>query len=218
MILVTGFESYGRRAANPAEMVAQALDGTRIGGVAVRGVTLPVDYAAIRESVPRMLDELRPRAVVSLGLWPGEAMIRLERVALNHAAFEIADNTGLLLEETIDPEAPAAFMTTLPVEKICAGLRKRGIPSRISETAGTFLCNALMFTVMEHCQRAESEAACGFIHLPYLPEQVAQLLDDLAAEGQLELHQRADLASMAPEMMVEAVRFAIAASLEGVAQ
>jgi pyroglutamyl-peptidase len=53
----------------------------------------------------------------------------------------------------------------------------------------------------------------GFVHLPYLPAQVAQMLDDLAAEARTELHQRADLASMDAGLMRQAVEIAIATTL-----
>lgn len=215
MILLTGFESYGGRSVNPAEAVTRALDGSLIEGVRVCGRTLPVDFDRARTSVPQIIAAENPDVIVSLGLWPGEPMIRLERVAINRADFEIADNVGRKVVGPIDPDGPAAHATSLPLHAIRRAMLQAGIPCRLSGSAGTFLCNALMYTVLDHCAHSLPNARCGFIHLPYLPEQVAILLDELASAGELELHQRADLASMRQDMMVEAVRIAIAATLAG---
>jgi pyroglutamyl-peptidase len=142
-------------------------------------------------------------------------VIRLERVAVNRASFEMPDNDGQRpLDESVDEDGPVARAVTLPVGKIIASLRDKGIPARISDTAGTFLCNATLYRALGACEQLGTGARCGFIHLPYLPQQVSELLSDLSNEGRLELHQRADLASMSFDMMLDAVRTTLALSLE----
>ncbi len=209
MILITGYEGYGGRSMNPSELVTKALHGETVAGHEVHGEVLPVDYAEIRSRLPELIDAHRPTAVLMLGLWPGEPMIRLERIAANSVEFEVPDNSGSLLSGEIDQDGPTAYRSTLPLGRIRTALRGEGIPCRISDTAGTFLCNALMYTALAHFARQTLNVPCGFIHLPYLPEQVAGLLDDLADAAQLELHQRADLASMDPDLMIRAVCTAI---------
>ena len=86
--LLTGFEPYGGRDVNPASEVVRALDGRSAGGVAVIGRKLPVSYQELRSRIPELLDELQPDIAISLGLWPGEAMVRLERLGANLADFE----------------------------------------------------------------------------------------------------------------------------------
>jgi len=210
MILVTGFQGYGGRSANPAEAVAMALDGTAIAGMAVRGVALPVEFHAVRRIVPDLIDALRPRIVLSLGLWPGEAMIRLERVAANWSVFEMPDMAGHRQIGAVLAGGPDGHLSTLPHDAIEARLRAAGIPCRQSGSAGTYLCNALSYLVLDHCRRSHPGTRAGFVHLPYLPAQVAALLDELAAAGTLEQHQRADYASMGLAMMIEAIRLALA--------
>ena len=213
MILLTGFESYGGRTANPSQAVVERLDGKTTAAKKIVGVTLPVDYAALRQELPRLIDELAPDIMISLGLWPGEPMIRLERLAVNAARFEIADNTGLMLDERIAEDRPTAYETTLPLPAIRDALRAEHLPCRFSSTAGLFLCNALMYTALDHCAQKHPQTRCGFIHLPYLPGQVAQMLDDLEKGERLELHQRSDLASMSLETMVSAVKTAVDVTL-----
>jgi pyroglutamyl-peptidase len=153
--------------------------------------------------------------VICTGLWPGEPVIRLERVAVNRASFEMPDNEGHRpADDPIDEGGPVARAVTLPVARIVAALRAKGIPARTSDTAGTYLCNATLFRALGACEAIGGTTRCGFIHVPYLPQQVAALLDQLRDEGRLELHQRADLASMSLETMVEAVRTAISVCLE----
>jgi pyroglutamyl-peptidase len=207
--LVTGFEPYGGRDLNPATEVMRALDGTRIGAVSVVGRLLPVSFRDLPERIDAVLDEVRPEIAISLGLWPGEPMIRLERLAANVADFEIPDNEGALVEDAMVGlvNAPAYF-ATLPVRRIERALLEKGIPARISSTAGTFLCNATLFTLLSRVAERPG-MRCGFVHLPYLPSQVAALLEEQKRERRLELHQRADLASMDLSTMVEAVRTAI---------
>jgi len=215
-VLLTGFQPYGGRGINPAAEVVGALDGQVIESATVTGLLLPVSYARTGALIEAEMARLKPDVVISLGLWPGEATIRIERVGVNRAAFEIADNEGALpLDEPIEADGPAARMTTLPVAAILRALRDNGIPARPSDTAGTFLCNATLYRVLGIAERLGLKSRCGFVHLPYLPEQVAHLLDDLAREAKLELHQRADLASMSRGMMIEAVREVIAVSLRG---
>jgi pyroglutamyl-peptidase len=214
-ILLTGFQPYGGRQLNPSAEVVRALDGTRIDGCTVRGMLLPVSFAAAKRPLMDAITEHRPVLVVSTGLWPGEPVIRLERVAVNRASFEMPDNDGQrLLDNYVEPNGPVARAVTLPVGKIISTLREKGIPARISDTAGTFLCNTTLYRALGTCERLETDARCGFVHLPYLPQQVAELLDDLSAEGRLELHQRADLASMSLDMMLDAVRTILAVSFD----
>jgi pyroglutamyl-peptidase len=209
--LVTGFEPYGGRDLNPANEVMRALDGSTEGGAEIVGRRLPVSYRKLPSRIAELLDEVQPDIAISLGLWPGEPVIRLERLGANVADFEIADNEGALLEDaSIRDASVAAMMATLPLRRIEQDLLAKGIPARISATAGTFLCNATLFTLLAEAERRHWATRCGFIHLPYLPSQVAQLLVDHRRERRLELHQRADLASMHLSTMLEAVRTAIA--------
>jgi pyroglutamyl-peptidase len=209
--LVTGFEPYGGRELNPATEVMRALDGTSIGATSMVGRRLPVSYELLPRRLDEILDEVQPEIAISLGLWPGEPMIRLERLAANVADFEIPDNEGTLLEDaTIAAANAPAHFATLPLRRIEKALLDKGIPARVSSTAGTFLCNATLFTLLSRPAERNPAMRCGFIHLPYLPSQVAAFLQQQKRERKLELHQRADLASMDLATMVDAVRTAIA--------
>ena len=212
--LLTGFEPYGGRGVNPALEVVRRLDGTEIGGVPVAGRSLPVSYRALRSQIDELLEQMSPALVISLGLWPGTPMIRLERIAINVADFEIPDNDGAFVTDaTVEANGGNALRSTLPLRKIEAALLEAGIPAYLSNTAGTFLCNATMFEFLQALEGRGRATPCGFIHLPYLPAQVADLLARTRTERRLEREQRADLASMDLEVMVRAVRTAIAVGL-----
>lgn len=209
MILVTGFQSYAGRSANPSEQVAHALDGMTIGGMAVRGQGLPVDFHAVRRELPALIDALRPSAIVSLGLWPGEPMIRIERVASNWSWFELPDNAGHHQNGKVIDDGPDGYLSTLPADAMQAAIRSSGRPCRQSGSAGTYLCNATSYITLHHCAQNHPDTISGFVHLPYLPAQVAELLNEVADERRLELHQRADLASMHLDDMVESLRIGL---------
>ncbi len=212
--LITGFEPYGGRALNPSAKLALALDGVRIGGFDVVGRGLPVAFAGLAARIEAMLDAVRPKLVIALGLWPGEPMIRLERFGLNLADFEIADNAGVRLEDAaIAPVGTTALAATLPLRAIEQALIAAGIPARLSTTAGTYLCNATLYTLLAAVERRGWNIPCGFIHLPYLTEQVAEMLAE-ARSGRLEIHQRADFASMDYAVMERALRLALAVTAE----
>lgn len=211
--LVTGFEAYGGRALNPAAEIARALDGTIIGALQVTGMCLPVSLAQAPQRLVERIEDLLPDITLCLGLWPGEPMIRLERLALNRADFEIPDQTGRLAqEELLCPSGPDGLCATIPLQETIQALRDLGIPARLSGTAGTYLCNATMYQMLSHARSRRPGMLGGFMHLPYLPSQVAELLEDIRGAKSLELHQRADLASMALDTMLEAVRTTLTVS------
>jgi pyroglutamyl-peptidase len=209
-ILLTGFEPYGGRGSNPSFDTMQALKGRKIGGVETIGRALPVAIGSLRAKLEEFLEELRPSAIISLGLWPGEPMIRLERSGLNIADFEIADNEGAIWRDRlISDNGLHARSSTLPLREIEQRLLAEGIPSRISSTAGTYLCNACLYALLELAEKHERHIPCGLIHVPYTPEQVAALVVDIRKGRQLEQHQRADLASMELTRTIRAVEIAI---------
>ena len=194
--------------------VVRALDGAVIAGERVDGRTLPVRYAELGPKIAALIEELRPRAMICLGLWPGEPMLRIERIAANVADFEIADNAGLIAKAPVVEGGPAGLLATLPIEAIRDRLLAAGVPARLSGSAGQFLCNALMYHALCLCAGRAPAPPCGFLHLPYLPQQVALLMAQKRDPAGVEVHQRADLASMALETMVLGVRLAIGATLE----
>ena len=211
-MLIVGFAGYAGRGINPAAEIADALDGERIGGRAVVGTVLPVDYASLRGRLENLVERHSPRVVICLGLWPGEPVIRLERLGANVNDFEIPDNEGRIASGPIEPSGPAARLSSLPLEDIQHRLLEAGIPARLSSSAGNFLCNATLYSVLGIAE--DRSIRGGFIHLPYLPSQVAEIVGSLKKEQVLELHQRADLASMSLETSLAAIRIAAEASLE----
>lgn len=212
--LITGFEPYGGRGLNPSGEVVHRLDGREIEGARVVGRTIPVSYRALTERIGDLVAQVEPALVLSLGLWPGEPVIRLERVAINVADFEIPDNEGAFLEDVaVEGNGPAAMAATVPLRAMEQALIAAGIPARRSGTAGTFLCNATLYGFLSALAAAGRDVPCGFVHLPYLPEQVAALLADTRRERALELHQRADLASMDLETMTRALEICLRACL-----
>ncbi|MDH3229008.1 MAG: pyroglutamyl-peptidase I [Alphaproteobacteria bacterium] len=194
-MLLTGFEAYGGHAVNPSGEVARALDGAGIAGVRVAGRVLPVVHAGLAGRIAALIDAVSPRAVICLGLDPGESAVRLERTAANALDFEIADNEGAILRGPVVAGGAAALPGTLPVPAIEDRLRAAGIPVRGSDDAGRYVCNALMYHALMAAARRDPAPACGFIHLPLLPEQ---------ADGS---------PSLPLERMVEAIRLAIETTL-----
>ncbi len=212
-VLITGFEPYGGRDVNPAHEVMSQLDGRHVGGCDVVGRSLPVRLDGLRADIAALLEDVKPDIVLSLGLWPGESVIRIERVALNLADFDIADNAGArLVDQPLVANGAAALLSTLPVREIETALLDAGIPAQLSNTAGAFLCNACLHGFLSAAVQLDEPVRCGFLHLPYLPQQVAGLLARRRQDPSPELHRQKELASMSLEMMVRAVELAIGAS------
>lgn len=207
-IVLTGFEPFGGFARNPSALIVEALDGRTLAGARILGRILPVDLAGLDAALGKALAGTAPSAVIALGLAASEPVIRLERVALNVADFSTPDNTGAISRNApLDPAGPDARLSRLPLEAILDGLLAAGVPARLSETAGLYLCNAAMYRLLG---RVKAPTPCGFIHLPPLPDQIATLLrgrDGRPPERGL------PLASMGLDLQRQAVEIAIAATI-----
>ena len=205
-VLVTGFEPFGISDRNPSREVARVLDGRTIAGLKVTGRVLPVSMRAIGNALERVLEEAPPKLIVALGLANGESMVRIERYGVNLADFPLADNDGeTVVDRPVLPDGPPALATTLPNRAIRDALLAAGIPARLSSTAGTYLCNACIYLLGDMILKREWPTRFGFLHLPYMPEQVAALL--ASPQG---VRQPEQVPSMSIATMLRAVETAVA--------
>jgi pyroglutamyl-peptidase len=212
-VLVTGFETFGGHDENPSALVARALDGREIAGARITGRILPVDLGGLDAALDAALAGDPPDAVLAFGLAGNEAVIRLERVALNVADFGIPDNAGVTHRNApLEPGGPDARFSRLPLEAILDATLAAGIPARLSETAGLYLCNAAMYRLLG---RLDAAVPCGFVHLPPLPGQIARRLR--AADGR-PAERGTGLASLPLELQVAAAEIAVATTLAGLRQ
>ena len=173
-ILVTGFDPFGGEAINPSMEAVLALP-SKIGDATLIKVILPTKFREAGEILMREIEAHQPDAVVSIGQAGGRSAITPERVAVNLRDASIPDNGGVQpTDETIFPEAPTAYFATLPIKKIVATLKEAGIPAAISNTAGTFVCNEVMYTVLHEAAQKRPAMTAGFIHIPFTEEQAAK--------------------------------------------
>lgn len=183
-VLVTGFEPFGDTPINPAQLVAERLNGTTIGGARVVGLTVPNSFGVCAEKVWSAIERERPGVVVMLGEYGGRAVITAERLALNFedsARYGLADNAGVTRGGTaVVTDAPPAYFTTLPLRAMVLAMRAAGVPADISDAPGTFVCNHLLFGVLHRLARSDHSCRAGWLHLPHLPA-VAALEDHLGA-------------------------------------
>ena len=162
-ILLTGFEALAGFSSNPSQAVARSLNNYRVGNVNVVSSILPVDGLVAPKKLERLLSKLEPDAVLMLGLAAGRTQIALERVALNVLEYRIPDNAGVTKrgEQVLEGQADALF-SSLPMTEILEAWREARVPAYISDSAGTYLCNQIMFLA----RALRPSLPAGFIHLP----------------------------------------------------
>ena len=171
--LLTGFESFGGSESNPSERVTRSMEGISMAGIDSHSYILPVDRVCATDVLLHALEEVKPDAVLCLGEAPRRPIISIERVAINLLDFPIKDNLGAQVQDIpIRADGPAAYFVTLPVRPILEKLTAAGIPAELSLSAGAFLCNQVLYALLDYLAQQEKGVPAGFIHLPSLPEQV----------------------------------------------
>ena len=171
-ILLTGYNPYANAPDyNPTGVLARELDGRRIGTARVVGAQIPVAVEDAGPRLQRLLDRARPDAALAMGVAPGRPAMSVERVAVNVLDFSVPDNRGQRYRDRpIRAGGPAAYFSTLPIRPILAALRKERIPAELSNTAGTYLCNFAMYTLLDGFALRGNPGPAGFIHVPQIPE------------------------------------------------
>ena len=172
-VLITGFEPFGGETVNPSWEVVKQLDGAIIDDCRVVARQLPCVFGESLSVLNAAIDALQPSVVLAVGQAGGRVDVTVERVAINVDDARIPDNHGQQpVDVAIVEGGPAAWFSTLPIKAMVAALRESGIPASVSQTAGTFVCNHVMYGVL-HKLADRPEVKGGFIHIPYLPEQAA---------------------------------------------
>lgn len=171
-ILITGFEPFGGESVNPALESVKHLHGENIAGAEVISLELPVSWENALPKVIAAIDEHHPDVIINVGQAGGRAKVTPEYVGIN--VMNGKDNYDLVkLDDRIIPGGPDGHFSTLPVRQMVSSMQDAGIPAAISYTAGTYLCNYLAYTVRHHLiTTGQEQIRSGFIHIPFLPEQV----------------------------------------------
>ncbi|MEZ5646915.1 MAG: pyroglutamyl-peptidase I [Burkholderiaceae bacterium] len=176
VVLLTGFDPFNGSPVNPSWQAVQALNGRMLLRRRIVSVQLPTAFGQARHVLDGWIDRLRPELVVCVGQAGGRPAISLERVAINVDDATISDNAGARpVDCPVESDGPAAYFTTLPVKAMLAALTRAGLPAEVSQTAGTFVCNHVFYSLMHRLATDPSLNAVrgGFVHVPWLPEQGA---------------------------------------------
>ncbi len=181
-LLVTGFEPFGGETVNPAWEAVQRLP-ERIGAWELTKLQVPTVFGSAAECVLSRAQTLLPDAVVCVGQAGGRRAVTPELVAINLQYASIADNRGQQLQDVpCVLGAPNAYFSTLPVRRMAEAIRAAGLPGELSYSAGSFVCNDLLFRLLHRYDGTQTRVC--FIHVPYLPEQAkngvpSMQLDDI---------------------------------------
>lgn len=170
-ILVTGFDPFGGEAVNPAYEAVKLLPDN-IAGAEIVKLEIPTEFERSMELLEETIGRERPDAVISIGQAGGRAEITPERVAINLADARIPDNAGNQpVDEPLIADGPAAYFATLPLKEMVKNVQDSGIPCRISYSAGTYVCNSVMYRVLHLAEVSGMGFCAGFIHVPYATQQ-----------------------------------------------
>lgn len=174
-VLVSGFEPFGEEDINPSQRAVEVLGRLDLPGIRLRTVILPTRFGASLSRLEGELADWPADIVLSVGLAGGRSGLSIERVAINLDDARIPDNGGQQpVDRPVVVGAPAAYFTTLPVKAMAAAVRDAGVDASVSHSAGTFVCNHVFFGMCHLASIARSGMRCGFVHIPWLPEQAAR--------------------------------------------
>ena len=168
-LLITGFEPFGGQTVNPSwEAVAQLPD--TVGQWTLHKLRIPVEYGTAARQVCEKARELDAEAVISVGQAGGRSAVTPEVIGIDLREAAIPDNAGRLCKgEPIEEGGPDGIFSTLPVREMVAAIGEKGIPAKLSYSAGAYVCNDVLYTLLRHFEGTAVRA--GFIHVPFIPGQ-----------------------------------------------
>jgi len=177
-VLLTAFEPFNGGTINPSQMVLEQVKEP-FGMELVKSL-LPVEFARTSAEIKQLLQIHRPDVVISFGQAGKRPEICVERVAINldcvrssDGLREIADNAGdKPVDVPIAEDGETAYFSTLPVWNLVNAIKEQGVAGAVSYSAGTYVCNHVMYTVLYEASKHYPEMKAGFIHVPFLPEQM----------------------------------------------
>lgn len=196
-VLLSGFEPFGGEQVNPSLELVKRLAVEEWDGVEVHVVQLPVVFGEAIEKMRAKVEEVGPDVVIGIGQAGGRSALSIERVGINVDDAVIPDNGGQQpIDRSIVEDGPAAYFATLPIKRMMQAAREVGVPAEISNSAGTYVCNHLMYGILHLL--AGTERRGGFIHIPYLPEQIVN---------------KPKFASMTLEMLIKGMKAVVMAAV-----
>jgi pyroglutamyl-peptidase I len=187
-ILVTGFDPFGNDKINPAIEAVKKLPDT-INDATIIKLEIPTVFNQSAQVVHQAIIDNQPDYVLNIGQAGGRFGLTPERVAINLDDGRIADNAGFQpTDQVIQADGQNAYFTQLPVKAMVQAIKQAGIPSSLSTTAGTYVCNHIMYQVQYMIDKEFPTLKAGFMHIPFLPDQVVDrpntpslsLVDDVA--------------------------------------
>ncbi len=198
-VLVTGFDPFGGEKINPAYEAVKRLDYD-IKGVEIVKVEVPTVFGKSIAKLEEVIKREKPDIVICVGQAGGRFDITVERVAINISDGRIADNEGNQpIDEPIFEDGENAYFAKLPIKAMVKNIREGGIPASVSNTAGTYVCNHIMYGLLYLIDKKYPDIKGGFIHVPFLPEQVVD---------------KKEVASMNLDDIVKALTLAIEGAIE----
>ena len=168
-LLITGFDPFGGESVNPSWEAVKLLPDT-VGNYQLHKLQIPTVFGLAPQKVLEAARAIEPDVIISVGQAGTRDSVTPERIGINMRSARIADNAGRIpVEESIVPGGPDGMFSTLPVAAMVDAIRAANLPAAISNTAGTFVCNDTLYSLLHHYQG--TSVRCGFIHVPWLPEQ-----------------------------------------------
>jgi len=199
-LLLTAFDPFAGSPVNPA-LEAVRLVADRIGDVEIVKLEVPTVFGKSVVAVVAGMAEVNPDAVLCIGQAGGRYDLSVERVAINLDDARIPDNEGNQpIDVTIFADGAPAYFSNLPIKAMVFGIREVGLPASVSNTAGTFVCNHLMYGVLYHIEKHYPGVRGGFLHVPFIPSQTV------------------NLPSPAPSMCVQDIARGIEAAIAAIAE
>ena len=180
-ILITGFDPFDKEKINPAYEAVKLLPD-KIGNAEIIKKEIPTVFGKGACEMEKAIELHSPDYVICVGQAGGRSSITIEKVGINFIDARIADNEGNQpINTAIIPDGPAAYFSSLPIRAMVENIREHGIPANISYTAGTFVCNEVMYRLLNLIDTKYHHVKGGFIHVPYTCAQAADKPDGTAS-------------------------------------
>ena len=176
-LLITGFEPFGGETVNPSWEAVRLLP-EELGDYRLTKLQIPTVFGRAAGTVLEAARTQQPDVILCIGQAGGRSGVTPEGVGINLREARIPDNAGNQPENVpVVENAPAAYFSTVPVRAMVASIRDAGVPAALSYSAGAFVCNDVLFSLLHHYR--ETETRVGFVHVPFLPEQAKENVPSL---------------------------------------